>query len=70
MISAEDRQVVLDVLYDPVRSIDASIVSASESALPISLAKGLRVAAGSLRFTRREYPITPFCLSEISVCRD
>lgn len=70
VISAEDRQVVLDVLYEPVRSIDASIVSASESAFPIFFAKGLRVAAGSLRFARREYPITPFCLIEISVYGD
>jgi len=67
VISAEDRQVVLDVLYEPVRSIDASIVSALESAFPIFLAKGLRVAAGYLRFARREYSITPFCLIEISV---
>lgn len=53
MISAKDRQVVLDVLYELVRSIDASIVSASESAFPIFFAKGLRVAAGSLRFARQ-----------------
>lgn len=53
MISAKDRQVVLDVLYKSVTSIGASIVSASESAFPIFLAKGLRVAAGSLRFVRQ-----------------
>lgn len=70
MISAEDRQVVLDVFYESVRSIGASIVSASESAFPIFLTKGLRVAVGSLRFARCEYLITPFCLIEISVCMD